>query len=136
MRVFGEFLLAAGLVSEEALMRAVDRQRKSRILLGRLAVDHGFLTLKDLNAILTHQLKNKKNPHNFGETAIQLELLTQVQVNHLAKLQNESTPLLGALLVELGSLTRLQLSQALLKFHPPDTPKGDANDAGRSAPPS
>jgi len=54
--------------------------------------------------VLNYQLVHRGK--RFGEIAIELELLTDEDVEHVLKWQRESRPPLGEMLVEVGALAR------------------------------
>src|SRR5262245_5280734 len=50
---FGQFLINLGMITEEQLQWAMDRQLESGILIGKIFVDHGLLTEEDVRRVLT-----------------------------------------------------------------------------------
>jgi hypothetical protein len=115
--LFGEFLLAQGLVAEDALVGALDEQHKNKMPLGQMAVQKGFIDAKALFKVLTEQRKKTREDNDFGSIALELGLLNQDQVDELIGSQNTTNELLGNILVEGGILPREKLVQALKEFN-------------------
>ncbi len=120
--LFGEFLVAKGLVDEDVLMVALDIQRQSRRPLGQIALQTGLITKKDLLKILTEQRKELPLDKSFGLIALELGILTTDQVDSLVASQSESNAMLGEILVGQDRLTKAQLTQSLQEFYDQETP--------------
>ncbi len=110
---FGEFLVSKNLLNEEDIRKALEIQRQTRVLLGKLAVDMGYISkIKNLQ-ILMEQNKTKMS---YGEIAIKKGFLTEDQIHELIQIQKTRAVLFGKILREHNFLTRKQLTKALLDF--------------------
>ena len=76
----GSYLWDSGLVSQDAMLRAIGGYFSTRPKIGQLALEEGILGIKEINAILGAQADS---PQPFGELAIQLGYLDQSQVEML-----------------------------------------------------
>lgn len=115
--LLGEFLIQEGLVTSEALNKALERQTRDQIPLGQLAVQKGFLSNEKVHQILTIQRKAQDGSGKFGKVALEEGLLTQEKLNQLLNEQSEKTELLGNILVDEKALAPLQLMKALKKHN-------------------
>jgi hypothetical protein len=76
-------------------------------MLGKIAIKHGMLTVKQASAIFAAQADDGGKP--FGEMAVELGFLTTEQLNWVLVEQMKSIPGLGAILVEKGVLSQNQV---------------------------
>ena len=109
-KFFGEFLLAKDLITQETLDQVLETQRRSRFMLGEIAVTSGILSKLDAQRInFIQQVQNKR----FGEIAIELGLLNQLQVDELVLIQQKQRKYIGGFFVELGFFSQGQIAQHL-----------------------
>ena len=99
--LFGEFLIEKGIVDEQAILDALDRQRKLNIPIGQLALKERKLTVKQVFHILNVQIDNKKL---FGAIAVELGYITPEDVETLLTIQQDKRPRLGDILVEMKKI--------------------------------
>lgn len=102
-------LVRHGVITAEQFVQAVEWQLAHRPRLGRLALETGKLSMKQVFAVLEAQTDNSKP---FGETAVDLGFLKRRQVNTLLKQQAERTPPLAQCLIEIGAVRPEVLEQA------------------------
>lgn len=119
--MFGSYLLAQGLITERQLVEALDRQSQSRLSLGRLAFEREILDVEQIIAILDEQ---KGKGLRFGETAVALGWLEDLQLQELLELQEHTLRPLGQVLAEAGVLPIDVLERELERF---EAEGGDAS---------
>ena len=111
--LFGEFLVARKLITEDALTNALEEQHQHNRPLGKFAKDLGFVSRRENILILLQHLKTGKR---YGEVALEMGLMNQDQVKQALIVQQNSSLLLGKILVKNGVLTRKELIIALKEF--------------------
>jgi len=101
MRDFASFIVERGAATHGEVLAAIDQQLRSRLTIGRLALQLGVLDASKVFAILAKQTRN--SPENakrrFGEVAIEMKILTPQQVDELLLEQRKRTPPLESFLV-------------------------------------
>jgi hypothetical protein len=102
MRDFASFIVERGAATHGEVLAAIDQQLRSRLTIGRLALQLGLLDASQVFAVLARQTRIGKN--RFGEVAIEMKLLTQHQVNELLLEQRKRTPPIESFLVRAGVL--------------------------------
>jgi hypothetical protein len=105
----GLFLYYSGLVSYQAVVRALIWQRSLRPPIGDFACQWGWLTEKDVTVILAAT----DIVGSFGERAIALGLLTQSQLNLILLHQRSRQQPIGTYFVEQNLLSELTLRHNL-----------------------
>ena len=98
------------------LERALELQKTDRVPLGQLALQNGLIDNKQLFRILSRQRKPEEMNKTFGKLAVEMEYLSQEQVETLLERQTHTNRLLGEILVSLGSVSQKALIKALKKF--------------------
>ena len=106
-------LVRRGLISATQFVDAVELQLNRRPRLGRLALETGKLTMKQVFAALEEQTSNNKP---FGETVVEMGFITRYQLNSLLRLQRDRTPSLAECLIELGAVDRETLTVESAQF--------------------
>ncbi len=101
----GDQLLAQGLVSRKELDDALRRQRRGYRKLGDVLVSKGFISRNDLAIILEKEQSWDKNLP-LGEQLVNLNSITRQQLDQALDEQRKYMPRLGDLLVEMGALER------------------------------
>lgn len=114
--LFGEYLVRSGIVSEEALKKAMEIQHQLRPKFGQLALERGWVDKKGIFQILSMQRKTLNDGLLFGVIAQRLGLLIQEQVNELLLAQDEPISKIGEILMREGNLNRSQLVKSLMGF--------------------
>lgn len=102
MRDFATFLVERGAATHGEVLAAIDRQLRSRLTIGRLALQLGVLDAPQVFAILARQTRG--GTFRFGEVAIEMKLLTPRQVDELLLEQRKRTPPLESFLVRAAVL--------------------------------
>lgn len=110
--LFGHFLYYSGVVNFKAIGKAILWQRLQRPRLGELGLDFGWLTEKELELVV----RRSNTRQLFGETAIALGLLNEMQVERLLKKQETLKRKLGEYFVEQGTVTPEEMAELIKKF--------------------
>jgi hypothetical protein len=134
-RQLGELLVAEELLTEDELEQALAEQAKSGRLLGQILVNNGYLSAFSLARVLSEQhgvhlestqpadvapppeppLERAWRP--LGKVLVELEFLTESQLERALNMQREEGGKLGEILVSRGLLSGAELAQALAEQH-------------------
>jgi len=114
--IFGEYLVEQNIIREKDLARALEIQKTDRVPLGQLAMQKGLIDNKQLFRILSRQRKPDEKGKSFGKLAVEMEYLSQEQVETLLERQTHTNRLLGEILVSQDWVSQVDLIKALRKF--------------------
>lgn len=114
--IFGEYLVEQNIIRQEDLARALELQKTDRIPLGQLAMQKGLIDNKQLFRILSRQRKPEERDKSFGKLAVEMDYLSQEQIEALLERQTHTNRLLGEILVSQGLVSQMELIKALKKF--------------------
>jgi hypothetical protein len=114
--IFGEYLVEQNIIHEKDLSRALEIQKTDRVPLGKLAMQNGLIDNKQLFRVLSRQRKPEQKDKSFGKLAVEMEYLSQEQLESLLERQTHTNRLLGEILVSQGSVSQMELIKALKKF--------------------
>lgn len=103
-----EFLIKNDLLPEDTALEVMDRQLEMTPPVGKLALKHRFMTVKQVCLVLSTQVDTGLR---FGEQAVGLGFLTPVELERLIQLQNDGRPPVGQVLQEMG-VTDAQTAEA------------------------
>lgn len=107
----GRYLYYRGVISYQTLITAIVWQRRTRLPLGRLAMEVGWLTGKDVNAIASSRL-----PGRFGERAVRMGLLRPIQLSTLLLRQQALNRRIGDYFVDHADLPRRDLERLVMEL--------------------
>lgn len=110
---FGAYLLNNNLVSADDLAEAIDNKVNTRMRLGVLAINAGFMTAEQVEHINVAQQAVDKR---FGELAVEYGYLTDNDVDNLLSQQPTGYLILGQTLVNNGVLTNSEFETAILDY--------------------
>lgn len=112
-------LLANHWITASVALEALDRYVETRIPIGRLAMNEGMLKMGPLLHILDEQLEEASvgNARRFGEIAVDLGYLTEVQVKALLEAQAEVSPSFEQILIDLGAFDGVLDREGDVPFH-------------------
>ena len=135
-RQLGELLVAEELLTEDELEQALAEQATSGRLLGQILVANGYLSAFSLARVLSEQHGVQLSPKEgapaspslvpsqpdqawrpLGKLLVDLELLTESQLDRALTAQREDGGRLGEILVSRGLLSGGELAQALAEQH-------------------
>ena len=114
--IFGEYLVEQNIIRQIDLSRALEIQKTDRVPLGQLAMQKGLIDNKQLFRILSRQRRPEEKDKSFGKLAVEMEYLSQEQVEMLLERQTHTNRLLGEILVSQGLVSQMELIKALKKF--------------------
>ncbi len=120
---FGSYLLNNKIVSSKNLCEALEAKDKTRVKLGVLAINAGYMTAKQVDAVHKKQTTVDKR---IGDIAVEMGYLTEAQVDELLGTQKTGCLLLGQALVDMGCLTNEEF-EAVLKSYKEDNNITDAD---------
>lgn len=128
-RFFGNYLLRKQLISPEALSEALEIQQNTRLKLGVLAINAGYMTAEQVEKAHDQQQREDKR---IGDVMVEMGFLTAEQVEELFKTQPAGYLLLGQALVDKGHMTNAQFEEALNSYkeenHISDSDFDDVNE--------
>jgi hypothetical protein len=110
---FGQYLLAKAKINREALLDALDRQRRSNLSLPELAVHQGLIDRSQANSIMVF--------YRMSDAPIEVILeetggLDHEQIQRLQRKQRSSWLRIGAALLEGGHLTEEEIAANLADY--------------------
>lgn len=110
---FKNYLLSNNLVSIQQLMEVMEVQNQTRMKLGLLAINAGYMT-----AIQVDQVNNlqKEVDKRFGDIAVEMGYLTQQQVDELLTQQQRPYLVLGQALIDKGYITNVEFEKAVASY--------------------
>ena len=114
---FSTYLLDNEFVTADELESALREQQTLRPTLGQLAMERGWISRKGIFQILTSQNETSQKGKRFGDIAVGLDLLTDLQVAELVLVQNNPTNFIGEILVSQNVLSVPSLIKALSGFN-------------------
>ncbi|NUQ79967.1 MAG: hypothetical protein HUU10_00020 [Bacteroidetes bacterium] len=108
MKKYGELVLEEGFATEEQIRTALEYQKTSDTLLGKVLVDMGIITLEqqyDLNHL--HKLPDNQGKR-IGELAVLNGFATESDIERALAFQKKVKGFLGDIMIELGYITAKQ----------------------------
>ncbi|HEY4745732.1 MAG TPA: chemotaxis protein CheX [Desulfuromonadaceae bacterium] len=119
VKFFGQYLVEKGIVSRDALLKAIDLQERKNLKMGEMALTMGYVTQADIdrahNAQLTRDMK-------LGDLLVEMGILTLNQMNEIVTRQKNTHLYIGEALVLVGALTNAQLQTYLDEFKADQAP--------------
>lgn len=110
---FANYLLEENYIQKRQLIEGLKKMKNSRVKLGVLAIDAGYLTAAQVEKIHARQAQVDKR---IGDIAIELGYLTNTQVEELLTNQPPRYLLLSQSLIDKEYITNSELEEALTKF--------------------
>ena len=111
---FGQFLLSKGAINREALIEAIELQRKTNLSLVELAVRDGCLEPQRAEDILT---RYRTTDAGLEELCLEYGQIDREKLDELRRNQQSDWVRIGVALVASGHLTRDQVVEHLAAFH-------------------
>lgn len=112
--IFGRFLKAKGLITEEDIFNARMLQKRQNRKIGEIAVERGIMDIDSVERLLVYQ---EETGIRFGELAVRLGHISQEQLDELLEYMEKSYIYFGEALVRLGILAGGQMKEDLEMFH-------------------
>jgi len=110
---FGQYLLSKGVISRDALIDAINLQRKKNLSLTALAVRLGYLDSQQEEEIL---FRYRTTDSKLEDLCLASGHLTRDQLDDLTRIQTSDWRRIGAALVEGGHLSRDEVEEHLSVF--------------------
>lgn len=111
---FGQYLLSKGVIKREALIDAIERQRKTNLSLVELAVRDGCLDPQRAEGILT---RYRTTDAGLEELCLEYGQIDREKLDELRRIQQSDWVRIGAALIANGHLSRDQVVEHLAAFH-------------------
>lgn len=111
--ILGNYFVSKGKLSKEALQTVLEKQDKTRVKLGLIAVEEGLITKEQASEINRLQASLDKR---FGDIAIEKEYLTSDQVGRLLLLQGNAYLVFLQNLVDEGFMTTKDVEDCVLEY--------------------
>ncbi|SEV90202.1 hypothetical protein [[Clostridium] fimetarium] len=110
---FANYLLEENYIEKRQLIEGLKKMKNSRVKLGVLAIDAGYLTAAQVEKVHARQAQVDKR---IGDIAVELGYLTNTQVEKLLSNQPARYLLLSQSLLDKEYMTNSKLEEALTKF--------------------
>lgn len=107
---FGNYLLNEKLITPEQLVDGLQEKANTRLKLGILAINSGYMTSDQVDRV--HEMQTRIDKR-FGDISIELGYMTENQVNELLKAQQLGYLLLGQALVDKSYLSNSDFESAI-----------------------
>jgi hypothetical protein len=111
---FALYIKSKGVISAEQLVAALEVQQERLPPIGQLAIEENLLTTREVFHVLCSQ--SEAPSERFGDTAIDLGLMTQSQLHWLLAIQLERREPLEEILVEQRALSPYQMVEELTEY--------------------
>jgi len=115
--LFGHYLFYSGVINWQTLIKALVWQRTKRPRLGEIGKSFGWLTTHDIINIL----QARKLAYSFGESAVDMGLLTENQLRLMVFQQNRLQKKFGEYFTQNNILTQGQLDRLIQQFRSHNT---------------
>jgi CheY-specific phosphatase CheX len=113
VKFFGQFLIGQGVVSGEALLKAIDLQEKNNLKFGEMAVAMELVTPAEIQRAHNAQMSKDMK---LGDLLVEMGFLTAAQMNDVFTRQKATHLYIGEALVQAGALTDDELRKQLEAF--------------------
>ena len=110
---FGHYLLNNNIVTNVQLNDALAKKSETRVKLGVLAINQGYMTANQVDQVHQQQMKVDKR---IGDIAVDMGFLTPTQIDELLASQKSAHLLLGQTLVDLGYMSNSLFESALIDY--------------------
>lgn len=100
-------------INADDLSTALSKISDTRVKLGVMAIDAGYMTAQDVDRVHARQQREDKR---FGDLAVELNCLTQAQLDQLLGAQKPAQLVLGQVLVDMGLMTNAEFENALIEY--------------------
>lgn len=121
-QLFGHYLLTNNIITAEQLRAALEAKSSTRVRLGAMAIDAGYMTAVQVEEVHEEQ---KHVDKRMGDIAVEMGFLTNDQVQELVSKQKTANIVLGQALIDLGYITNQQFEDALSSYKATAAFKGD-----------
>lgn len=115
--LFGHYLYYSGIANWQTIVKAIVWQRTERPRVGEIAHKYGWLTSKDILAIL----KGRKLSDSFGKSAVAMGMLTEGQLRIILFRQKSLQKKFGQYFIHNKLLTPFELQRLVHRFYTHNT---------------
>ncbi len=105
MKRYGELVVDEGYATEEQVLKALEYQRTSEKLLGKVMIDMGIITLEQQYEALTFGKSPEGGGKRFGQICEEFGYASAVDIERALAFQKKIKGYLGEIMMELGYLT-------------------------------
>ncbi len=119
VKFFGQFLMEIGVISRDALLKAVQLQESTNLKFGEIAMTMGFLTEAQIEKIHDAQ---RSEDLRFGDMALKLGLINVKQMQQILTRQKNGHLYIGEALIRVGALREADLPGYLDAFKADQAP--------------
>lgn len=112
-QLFGGYLFNQHILNADQLAHTMEAARNTRVKLGVLAINAGYLTAQQVDEC--HSLQARKDKR-MGDIAVELGYITDAQVEELLRSQKSGYLALGQAIVDAGYMNNAQLEEALNSY--------------------
>lgn len=110
---FGNYLLNEKLVTPQQLVDGLQEKANTRLKLGILAINAGYMTSTQVDKV--HEMQTRID-RRFGDIAVELGYMNEVQVEELLKSQQIGYLLLGQALVDKSYISNSEFENAISAY--------------------
>lgn len=110
---FGNYLLNEKLVTPEQLIDGLQAKNNTRMKLGVLAINAGYMSSSQVEMV---HMKQSMMDKRFGDIAVELGFVTSEQIDELLSQQPQGYLLLGQAFVDKGYMTNAQFEDAIKNY--------------------
>lgn len=110
---FGNYLLNQNLVTPEQLIDGLQAKSNTRMKLGVLAINAGYMTASQVEMV---HMKQSTMDKRFGDIAVESGFVTSKQIDELLSQQPQGYLLLGQAFVDKGYMTNAQFEDAIRTY--------------------
>jgi CheY-specific phosphatase CheX len=130
---FGQFLLSRGAISREALIEAIERQRRTNLSLVEVAVRQGDLEARRAETILA---RYRTGDDSLDELCLEHGHIDRDRLEELKRIRRSDWVRFGAALIAGGHLSPNELEHHLAEFHAAQSEAGEKLEADFQACPA
>lgn len=124
-QLFGHYLLNKNYINTDQLRKALEAKSETRVKLGALAIDAGYMTARQVEMVHEEQRRRDKR---IGDIAVSMGFLTEEQVEELLSKQKTANIVIGQTLIDLGYMTNSQFEEALASYKASSGFEPDSSD--------
>lgn len=112
-QLFGNYLLNNRIVTPSQLAEAIETKSTTRLKLGVLAINAGYMNSAQVEEVSETQMRVDKR---FGDIAVEKGYLVETQVDELLSSQKKGYLLIGQALVDKGYITNSVFEQSINNY--------------------
>ncbi len=114
--MFGKFLQEKGEITSQQLHDALTEQRRDIYFFGELAIINKKMTHEQVLHVMNEQIGGNHHGQKFGEVAISRGYITDLDIDDVLLMQDDSHRKTGDILVGHGAISREKCDKYLSEF--------------------